>query len=487
MRLAAIVTVLALLVPVAPARAVEVETTCRFDRLANNVLSPGIVLGVPTSGVSARVTIDEEAGRFVLHGDSIEIPPYQMPFATTGSLDTMDFADVNFEGIIDSSGTIVVPGVDIVICTALLDPNQGPCVPNNVCADDLSTLCLRGSTDTGCPPGVACQGRCAGKRQTCATDADCGTGDRCGRGSLTPFLVTLSTDVLSFRGLLKKGEPLDFQTGQLMLSSLGSTPKHSPVIQDSGITAIELTCTLDDIPVDSALPSPPVTSVERAQLKFGKGEAGAGDDSLKLKATYTPVGGSVPDLTTTEVTLGIAAAIRVCDANTEEQKRGKPCTDDSECPLDEMSLASAATCLPPQETGIFQLEIPAGSLTGNAKRTKFKAKDAGGTCSSESADPGIACATDFECAGGECVRIKPVQPQPGPDDRLVHKVTIKVGKDGSLKLSLSSSGMDLDDLSAESLDDGSGSIANVTTRIDLGIQGAGVTSTPKGKKKGVTF
>jgi hypothetical protein len=410
-----------------------------------------------------------------------------MPFATAGSLDTMDFADVDYAGIIDSSGTIVIPGVDIIICTAVLDLNPGPCVPNNVCADDLSTACLRGSIDSGCPAGVACQGRCAGKPQTCATDADCGTGDRCGRGSLTPFLVTLSTDVLSFRGLLKRGEPLDFLTGQLMLTSIGSTPRHSPIVQDSGVAAIELTCTLDDVPVGSALPSSPVTSVQRAQLKFGKGEPGSGDDSLKLKATYAPLGGAAPDLTTTDLTLGIAAAIRVCDANTVAERRGKPCTADSQCPLDENSLAPAATCLPPEETGIFQLEIPAGSLTGNAKRTKFKAKDVGGTCSSESANPGIACTTDFQCSGGECVRIKPLQPQPGPDDRLVHKVAIKVSKDGSLRLSLNSSGMDLDDLSAESLDDGSGDIANVTTRIDLGIQGAGVTSTPKGKKKGLIF
>jgi hypothetical protein len=154
--------------------------------------------------------------------------------------------------------------------------------------------------------------------------------------------------------------------------------------------------------------------------------------------------------------------------------------------VDETSLAPP-TCLPPQETSVLQLEIPAGTLTGNAKKTKFKAKDVGGACSAESDSPGLACTTDFQCPGGECVRIKPVRPEPGPDDRLVHKVAIKVNKDGSLKLSLNSTGMNLDDLSLESLGDGSGNVANITTRIDLGLQGAGVTSTPKGKNKGVIF
>jgi hypothetical protein len=470
--------------PVAPAGAGQVQTTCRFERLVNNVLSAGILLGATSGGVSARVTIDEEAGRFVLHGGSIEVPPYHMGFGVDGSLDTMDFTDVDFEGHIDSAGTIVIPGVEIIICT--LDPHAGVCVPRNVCADDLSTACLRGSTDTGCAPGVACQGRCAGKHQTCASDADCGTGDRCGMGTFVPFLVTLSTDVLGFQGLLKRGEPLDFDTGQLMFTSLGPTPKHAPIVQDTHIAAIELTCTLDDVPAIGALPLAPATSAPRAQLKFGKGEAGSGDDSLKLKATYSPTGGVVPDLTATDVTLGLAATIRVCDANTVPASRGKPCTDNSECPVDETSLAPP-TCLPPQETSILQLEIPAGTLTGNAKKTKFKAKDVGGACSAESDIPGLECTTDFQCAGGECVRIKPVRPEPGPDDRLVHKVAIKVNKDGSLKLSLNSSGMNLDDLSLESLDDGSGNVANITTRIDLGLQGAAVTSTPKGKNKGVVF
>jgi hypothetical protein len=155
------------------------------------------------------------------------------------------------------------------------------------------------------------------------------------------------------------------------------------------------------------------------------------------------------------------------------------------CILNDISPVDAAKCLTEEKT-LLQLAIPAGSLTGNAKGTKFKANDTGGACSAASDAPGTACTTDPQCNGGECVRIKPLRPAPDPDDQPTHKVTIK-SKKGALEVSIDSKGLNLDDLTLDALTDTAGNVANVTTRISTGPLGAAVTTTPKGKKNGVTF
>jgi len=483
MRCRAIVTVAALLVPLTSAGAHEIETTCRFDRLVNHVIAPAdLQFGVGTANVSAGVTIDVEAGRFVLHGSSIDIPPYPMPFAD--GLDTMDFDDVDFEGVIDAAGNVVVPGVRFVFCT--LDTEEGePCAPRNVCEDDLSTICIRGASDSGCGAGVRCVGVCAGDRaRSCLTNADCAAGDRCGSGTLTPFVVTLTTATAAYKERLKNGEPLDFQTGRMLLTSLGATPRESPIIQDSGVSSLELTCTLADVPSVAELPAAPTVAVRRAKLKFGKGAEGAGDDSLKLKATYVPLGGAAPDLSATEMTIGIGTTLSVCDGNSTNA--GQVCSADAECILNDISPVDEAKCLTAEKT-LLELVIPAGSLSGNANGTKFKANDSGGTCDAAGDAPGATCTTDAQCPGGACVRIKPLRPAPGPDDQPTHKVAIK-SKKGTLEVSISSKGLNLDDLSLDALTDSKGNVANVTTRIGIGaLQGAAVTTAPKGKKQGVTF
>ncbi len=477
---AAIVTILALLLPVAPAGARELQTTCRFDRLLNHVIAPAdLEFGVVTTGVSAQVTIDTETGRFVVHGSSIDIPPYPMPFAD--GLDTMTFDNVDFEGTIDAAGNVVVPGVRFVFCT--LDTAEGQeCAPRNVCADDLSTICIRGAADNGCSPGVKCQGLCAGDRtRSCATTADCAAGDRCGSGTLTPFVITLTTGAATFRDRLKNGEPIDFQTGRMFLTSLGPTPRESPIVQDSGVASLELLCTLAEVPSPAELPSAPELRVRRAKLKFGEG---AGDDALTLKATYAPLGGEVPDLSVTDMTIGVGTTLSVCDGNSANA--GQVCSADAECVLNDISPVDEAKCLTEEKT-LLQLVIPAASLQGNAKRTKFKANDTGGTCDAASSAPGAVCVTDAQCSGGACMRIKPVLPAPGPDDQPAHKIAIK-RKGGALELSINSRGLNLDGLTPDALTDDAGNVANVTTRIGLGpISDAAAISTPKSKKKGVIF
>jgi hypothetical protein len=479
MRFAALVALAGLLSAAGSTHAHEVQTTCRFDRLVNHVLAPAdLELGVPTAGISARVTIDPEAGRFVLHGSSIDVPPYPMPFAQ--GLDTMDFDDVDFEGVIDAAGHVVIPGVRFVFCT--LEPQSGAvCAPSNLCEDDLSTICVRGAEDNGCAPGVRCQGICAGDHErSCAANTDCAPGDRCGGGTLVPFTITLTTATAALDQRLTSGTPVDFQTGQLFLTSLAPLPREAGL---SGVSSLELTCTLTDVPSATELPSPAAVKVRQAKVRFGKGIPGAGDDGLKLTATYAPLGGMVPDLSATEITVGVGATLMVCDGSST--KPGQSCGADSDCIRNDTSPVDPK-CVA-QEKPLLQLVIPAGSLRGNAKGTKFKAKDTGGACSMESNAPGTACTTDLQCGRGECVRIKPLHPAPDADDQLTHKVRITSRK-GTLALTINSKGLNLDALTLEALTDADGNVANVTTRVGVGaLQGAAVTNAPKGKKQGVTF
>lgn len=239
------------------------------------------------------------------------------------------------------------------------------------------------------------------------------------------------------------------------------------------MSSLELTCTLADVPSSAELPSAPAVEVRRAKLKFGKGAEGDGDDTLKLKATYAPLGGEALDLSVTDMTVGVGTTLSVCDGNSTNA--GQVCGVDGDCVRNDISPVEAK-CIT-QEKSLLELTIPAGSLTGNAKRTKFKANDTGGTCSVASDAPGAECTTDPQCEGGECVRIKPLRPAPDQDDQPVHKVAIK-RKGGALEVSIDSRGLNLDDLTLDALTDSAGNVANVTTRISIGaLQGAAATTT----------
>lgn len=485
MRRLSLMLLLALVSGGLPAHGHEVETQCRFTALANHVLAPvDLTFGIPAGSISARVVIDAEAGRFTLDGASMDVPPYDMPFSE--ARDSLDFADEEFAGVIDQSGEIVVPDVRFVICTGGT-PDGTDCVPGNLCADpeEPSIICIKAAGGgIGCPAGVPCQGVCAGARsRTCATDADCGTGDRCGDGFLVPFTVTLTSGAATFKDLVKRGTPLDFQTGAVMLTSLGPTARESPVIQDNGITSIELGCRLDEVPAVEELPAAPTLAVGKAKIKLGKGAPGAADDLLKLKAVFTPRGGSSIDPAVDDLSLQLGARLRACDGSSKNA--GQACQRDDECELnDEVPAGTVARCVL-QEKILLDLVIPAGRLTPSKKGTGFTAADASGTCAVDSSSPGEACVSDAGCGRGACERIRVVQPQGAPGE---HTVTLKRSKKGALKLSVTSTGLDLDGLSIDALTSEGGSVASVTARLGVGVlQGATVSRTPRGNKKGLTF
>jgi hypothetical protein len=293
-----------LLVAARPAASVPVPGTCQFTALANHVLAP-VDLNFPigVAGTSAAVTIDGDAGSFVLDGASITVAPYSMPFSEAN--DVIDFADASFTGTIDSSGAIALPGVSFTICT-MGQPAGTDCVPKNLCSNDTSRICIRGvGGGTGCTAGGVCQGVCRDDRsRTCADDTGCAPGDVCGTGTLVPFTLDLTTGPTSFGDITLVGSPVQFGTGSLTLVGLDNTPPESPIIGDSGITSLVLSCTLAPVPAAATLPAPPAWTVKRGQAKLGKTA-----DSLKLAGTFSPLAG-MADFAANDlvVTLGTSAA-----------------------------------------------------------------------------------------------------------------------------------------------------------------------------------
>jgi hypothetical protein len=293
----------------ARALAEPVPGVCRFDSMVNQVLAPvDIPLPVGVNGVTAAVTIDADTGRFTLDGGSISIPPYPMPFSTAN--DVLVFDQTVFAGTIDQNGSVVLPGVSFTICT-LGTPAGTDCVPGNLCSNDVATICVPGpGGGTGCAVGAVCQGVCRDDRtRSCAGDADCGPAG-CGDGRLVRFTADLTTDTSTVGDIVVTGSDVDFATGRLTLVYVDATPPAAPIVGDSGVAAQIITCALDPVPVAAALPPPAVWEVKRGKVKLGKVGPVAGDDTLKLTGTFSPIGG-VADFAAEDllITLGTDTAL----------------------------------------------------------------------------------------------------------------------------------------------------------------------------------
>jgi hypothetical protein len=337
----------ALLFLARPAAAAPVPGTCRVTEMVNRVLAP-VDLPFPIStatGLSVAVTIDPETGAFTLDGGSIVVPPYPMNFSE--ARDVFDLADETFSGTIDNRGAVVLPGVRFTICT-LGTPAGTDCVPSNLCSNDVSRICIRGAGGgAGCAEGGVCQGVCGGNRsRTCASDADCGVGDRCGTGTLVRFSMDLTTGRSTFGTNAVDGSPLDFESGELTLAFVTNTPRESPIVQDTGITSLFLSCVLDPAPDPRRLPAPAGFSVSRGYVRLGPEGSSAAADTLNLTGLFTPLGVVDFDAEDLVITLG-----------------------------------------PPGVT-LLTLRIPAGSMTPNRKGNRFTLRDGAGVVQVTPSVPG---------------------------------------------------------------------------------------------------
>ncbi len=328
----AITGILALtLLAAAPGRAEVRSGSCQLTTMGNHVLAPvNLTFPIDPGSARARVTVDTANGRFSLDGSSLSIAPYNMPFSQ--ARDIIDFADQTFDGTIDSSGTVTLRSVKFKICTLGI-PEGTDCVPSNLCSNDTSRICIvTADGGVGCDGGGICQGVCSNDQaRTCAGAADC-PGGTCGTGFLVPFNLDLSTGTSTFGDVMVQGVPLDFTTHALTLAGVKNTPPESPIIGDTGISSIFMSCVLD-VP----LPGPPALAVKNGQVHLGKGGASVADDALGLKASFSVPGGIDFDAQDLVLTLGTATGT------------------------------------------VVSLRIPAGSLKANRKQTVFTLRDKSGT------------------------------------------------------------------------------------------------------------
>lgn len=313
----------------------ERSGTCQLTSMAEHVLAPvDLGFSVAVGSATAHVTVDPASGKLTFDGSSLTIAPYDIPFSE--ARDTIDFVDQVFEGTIDGSGTVILPGVKFNICTGG-SPAGTDCVPTNLCSNDVSRICIRDPRgDIGCLDGGVCQGVCSNDRsQTCAGDADC-PGGVCGNGTLVPFVVDLSTGLSILGDLIVHGAPLDFATHALTLTNIAPTPAESPIVGNGGISSIIISCVLD-VPLDaSELPAFTTLAVKKGQVHLGKGDASAGDDALVLKAVFRIPKGL--DLATQDLNLTLGT---------------------------------------PADT-VVSFRIPAGALKPNRKKTLFSLVDKSG-------------------------------------------------------------------------------------------------------------
>jgi hypothetical protein len=327
------------------AEAQSVPGVCRLSRLWQKVFAPVNLPPFQTtpSGEEIVVGIDPATGEFIF--DMSGLPQLAFPNGFSDALDVITFPTAPATGTIDAGGNIFVPGLEFRVCTFGACPGGGggcTCVPGNVCSNDTSRLCLAGvsSGELACEGGGVCQGVCSDDlAKTCAGDDDCLPAGFCGRGNLLRLNVDLTSgsDSLGEFQLVGSADSA-FTDGAITLVDVFATNPETPVIGDTGITSMTLSCTLDPVPSQGALPPPPEWSVKRGIVKLGKeGPAGA-DDKLKLKGGFLPLGG-VADFASTAVVFSLGA--------------------------DDATVAA--------------LTIPAGSLSANKKGNKFKVKDKGGT------------------------------------------------------------------------------------------------------------
>ena len=327
------------------ALAQPVDGVCRLTRLWQTAFAPVNLPPFRTivNGEEIVVSIDSSTGDFVF--DMSGIPPLEFPNGFSDALDVIRFPPAPAVGTIDAGGNIFVPGLEFRVCTFGTCPGGGgdcSCVPGNVCSNDTSRLCLAGATsgELACEDGGVCQGVCSDDlTKTCATNDDCLPDGFCGRGNLLRLNANLTSGTASLGEFQLVGSADSaFTDGAITLVDVFGTNPETPVIGDTGITSMTLSCTLDPVPSQGSLPPPPAWSVKRGVVKLGKEGPNAADDKLTLKGGFLPLGG-VADFAGSPVTFGFAVD-------------GAPVT---------------------------ALTLPAGSLTANKKGTKFKLKDKGGS------------------------------------------------------------------------------------------------------------
>ena len=392
MELLAAATVAALGWPLLAA-AQPVSSVCTIRSMVEETYAPLIrPFPIITHDEQIPVAIDPSTG--AIGFDFGALPVFEFPnnFSSQSGLDTVDFQDGVVTGTIDSGGNVVLPGIRGINCTQGKCPNGGPpcpCIPGNLCSNDVTRVCVDGGTgDLSCPPvppseeeGV-CQGVCSNDRtQTCATSADCTLPGFCGEGVGMRLGANLTTGTVTFEGFTDTGSATGvFVDGSIRLVDVYSTPPETYGIGDTGVTGLVLDCQLSPVPDEGTLPPPPAWTVKKGTVKLGKGEPGTGDDKLSLKGSFLPIAG-IADFASEDLVVTLRSG----------------------------------------DVAVTSFRIPAGSLHANKKGTKFKLVDKDGTL----------------------VEVAPPAPLGSSPS---HKISIKRGKDGQHALVLGSKGLNLDGL-----------------------------------------
>ena len=377
-----------------PAAGAPTTYPCALTSLFNYSLAPVDLLlqGPALAGKSVSVTIDPVTGAFTLDGASVTLAPYDFPFSD--ARDVLDLENTVFQGTIDGGGNINLPNFALSFCTSGT-PAGTDCVPGNLCSNDLSLPCVPGNgVGSGCSEGGVCQGVCANSpTTTCAGDSAC-PGSFCGKGRKVPFRIALTTGVAQFGTAATRGAAFDFGTGTLRLTSVGSTPPESPIVGDTGVSAIFIACTIAGPPAPSSMPRARWALI-KARVKLGKAGPGQADDTLTLRGTVAPIGAS--DFAASGLVLTFAVS-----------------KDPDDRPVG--LQASVAQ----------QLTIPSGALRGNGTKTKFKLRDKNGS-------------------------VVVVAPTPITGAKLSHQLQVVKSKGGGFTLTLVSKGLDLDQLGGATL------------------------------------
>lgn len=374
-----------------------ISSACRIQAMTQDSLAPAdLTFPIITNGEHLLLTIDEVSGEVTADFGALPIFDFPNTFSQNSRLDTLDFQDEVAGGTIDAGGNIVLSGVRGINCTQGKCPIGGPpcpCIPGNLCSNDVTRVCVDGGTgDLACPPvppsdeaGV-CQGVCSNDRtRTCASTVDCTPPGFCGEGVGMRLDATFATGAVTFEGFTLVGSGYGaFTDGIVNLVSIHSTPPETFAIGDIGVSALAITCTLDPTPTQGTLP-PAAWVVKKGLVKLGKGAAGDGDDKLTLKATFAVEGGEA-DFASDDLSITLA-------------------TDDGV---------------------VVTLTIPASSFVANSKGTKFKLVDRDGSV---------------------------VTTAPPPPDGFVpsHKINVKKGKTGVHTITLASKNLDLDGLDAPNI------------------------------------
>lgn len=363
------------------ASAAPVTHQCAMSSMITWSLVPAdlVLPGPPADGVSATVTIDPDTGAVTVDGASIVTVPFVFPFSQ--ARDIWNFADSIVTGTIDQSGNVNLPGVRYTICTSGT-PEGTDCVPGNVCSNDVTRPCVIG---VPCEGGGTCRGLCRGDQTTtCDADDQCPAGGCSKEARLVPFDAAFTTGVTALGTLASRGSALDFSTGVMRLAVIGTTPPESPIIQDTGISATFIQCTLSSPPAATSLP-PARWKPKGSAAALGKSGPGQNDDTLILQGTVDPIGTLDP------VTQALVATIALPD-----DRQDRPAG----------FLAKVVT----------QITVPAGTLKGKGKT--FKLKDKNG--------------------------VVKVDPAPPGESNPIHTISIKKAKKGAYLLKLVTKGLDLD-------------------------------------------